>query len=147
MRKQFKALIFFSLSIFISDITNAGEVKILSPSNNDEVGARVTVKGVSKNSGNGHVWVFVHAKQLQNQWWPQAKPVVDVEGNWQALAYIGQQQDVGYDFEIAVALFGKESESKILKYHDIGKKTGQWLPISLPKANSSIDIVTVKKTH
>ena len=133
------------LLFFLGWPAYANSVKILSPEHGEKVGAKVIVKGTSEISDGSHVWLLIHAKFLQDQWWPQPRPVVDDKGNWQALCYIGIRQDIGLDFEIAVATFDKEAEAKISKYHEHGKKTGQWLPISFPKTTSPIDIVTVKK--
>jgi hypothetical protein len=93
---------------------------------------------------------LIHPKLLINQWWPQSRPVVDGKGNWQALAYFGKeerQDDVGLDFEIAAATFDEHAEAEILKYHENGKNTGKWLPISFPKTTSQIAVVTVKKVR
>ena len=146
MKAFINILLIIILALFFSGIAYGNEVNILSPSSGDKVGARVIVKGTSKLNDESHIWILVHAKLLQDQWWPQSRPVVDENGNWQALSYIGQPQDIGLDFEIAVASFDKEAESNILKYHEVGRKTGQWLPISFPKTTSPIRMVTVKKT-
>ncbi len=135
----------FLLIFLCGGFAYGNSVKISSPKNGEKVGARVIVKGTSSIKDSSHIWVLAHAKLLQDQWWPQPKPVVDVKGNWQALCYIGAPRDIGLDFEIAVATFDKEAEAEILKYFDYGNKTGQWLPISFPKTTSSIDIVTVNK--
>jgi hypothetical protein len=120
-------------------------VKIVSPNPGERVGARVVVKGTSKIHDKSKIWVLVHLKLLRNQWWPQPEPTVDENGNWEALAYIGEPQDIGMDFEIAVATFDPHAEAGILRYHDHGNKTGQWLPIKFPKTTSDIDIVVVRK--
>jgi hypothetical protein len=121
------------------------EVKILSPQNGDDVGNKIVVKGTSKVKDGSSVWVLVHLRLLTDQWWPQPKPLVQPNGDWEALAYIGQPDDVGFDFEIAVATFDKEAEKEILAYHEAGMKTEKWLPIKFPETTSNIDIVTVKK--
>ena len=133
------------LLVAFSNLSFANEVQILSPKSGDKVGARVIVEGNASISDNSHVWVLAHVKLLQGQWWPQPRPVVDHEGNWQALVYIGEAQDVGLHFEISVATFNRAQETEILKYHEIGNKTGRWLPISFPKTTSKIDMVTVVK--
>ena len=69
----------------------------------------------------------------------------EAKDDWQALVYLGGPQDVGMEFEIAVATFNKDEEAKILRYHEYGQKTGQFIPMPFPKTTSPIDIVTVKK--
>lgn len=146
MKKFINILLITTLALFLSGVAYGNEVIISSPSNGEKAGARVIVKGTSKLNDESHIWILVHAKLLQDQWWPQSRPVVDENGNWQALSYIGQSQDIGLEFEIAAASFDKDAEAKILKYHDVGKKTGQWLPIPFPRTTSPIKMVTVKKT-
>ncbi len=125
------------------------KVKITSPSNGDDVGRQVIVEGTSDiTDGESHIWILVHPKLFVDQWWPQDKPIVDANGNWQVLIYIGQPQDVGIDFEIAVAAFSRSGESPILTYHDSGRRTGQWSPIPFPKGTTSeVHIITVRKMH
>ena len=126
--------------------THKNVVKITSTKEGDAVGNRVIVKGTSEIHDGSQLWVLCHLKLLGGQWWPQPKPIIDANGDWQALAYIGGPQDVGYDFEIAAATFDEPATAEILKYHDFGSKTGQYLPIKFPKATSEIATVTVKKT-
>jgi hypothetical protein len=121
-------------------------VRILAPRNGEQVGARGVVRGTSNINDKSHVWVLVHFKLLAGQWWPQDKPRVDANGNWEALVYFGGPQDIGFDFEIAVATFDEKAEKEILAYHEYGRKSGQWLPIEFPATTSNVDIVTVRKT-
>lgn len=93
---------------------SGNSVKILSPKNGEKVGGRIVVSGKSNVKDGSHIWVLAHVKLLQDQWWPQPKPTVDEKGNWQAFAYIGKPEDIGLEFEIAVATFNKESEAKIM---------------------------------
>lgn len=55
--------------------------------------------------------------------------------------------DIGLDFEIVAATFDEQAEAEILRYHDHGNKTGQWLPISFPQTTSNKAVVTVKKVR
>ena len=126
---------------------NKNKVTITSPREGDQVGKRIVVKGTSEIHDGSQVWVLAHLKLLANQWWPQPKPIVDENGNWQALAYIGEPQDIGLDFEIVAATFDEQAVAEILRYHDYGNKIGQWLPIRFPRATSNIAVVTVKKVE
>jgi len=83
---------------------------------------------------------------LADQWWPQNPAVLGKDGNWQVFTTYGQHQDVGFEFEIAVATFKGEEEQKILDYRKKGLETGVWNPIQFPKATSNVDMITVKKT-
>jgi hypothetical protein len=133
-----------------SDVTNASQtnrVKILLPMDYQAVGFRTIVKGTAQILDDSEIWVLVHPKFMTDQWWPQPKPIIDGKGNWEAMVYLGVPQDIGYDFEIAVATFSKQEAAKIQEYHSHGMKLGSWLPIAFPKASSNIDKIIVKKTE
>nr|VFJ90669.1 MAG: hypothetical protein BECKH772A_GA0070896_1002310 [Candidatus Kentron sp. H]VFJ91774.1 MAG: hypothetical protein BECKH772B_GA0070898_1002110 [Candidatus Kentron sp. H]VFJ98403.1 MAG: hypothetical protein BECKH772C_GA0070978_1002110 [Candidatus Kentron sp. H] len=150
MKRFYSRMAFFVLMSFIFTMASAesvNTVNIVSPTDGQEVGARVVVKGTSEMADyESNVWVLVHLKLLGDQWWPQNKPVRDIKtGDWETLAYIGGEQDIGLEFEIAAATFGKDAEKEILKYHETGRRTGHYPPMSFPETTSAIDIVTVKK--
>lgn len=123
----------------------AQEVTITAPQNGEEVGMRAVVSGTSKDVQDGNIWVLVHLKLLTGLWWPQNRPVVDDQGNWQALVSFGGPQDIGMDFEIAAAVFDDEAEAEILRYHDRGRRTNDWQPMAFPKSITAPVTVTVKK--
>lgn len=141
-------LVLFGSSQFVDgQEAKRNKVTITSPKEGDRVGGRIVVGGTSEIHDRSHVWVLVHLRLLAGQWWPQTRPVVDENGNWQALAYIGIPDDIGLDFEIAVVTFDEQAEAEILRYHNHGNKTGQWLPISFPRTTSNIAVVTVRKVN
>nr|VFJ53750.1 MAG: hypothetical protein BECKFM1743A_GA0114220_101196 [Candidatus Kentron sp. FM]VFJ54301.1 MAG: hypothetical protein BECKFM1743C_GA0114222_101376 [Candidatus Kentron sp. FM]VFK10215.1 MAG: hypothetical protein BECKFM1743B_GA0114221_101337 [Candidatus Kentron sp. FM] len=150
MKRSYSKAALFLIMPFVFTMASAelvNTVSIESPTDGQEVGARVVVKGTSNIvDDESNVWVLVHPKLFAGQWWPQNKPVRDIKtGNWEALAYIGQKADIGLEFEIAVATFKGEAEKKILEYHDTGRRTGSFLPIPFPETTSPIKIITVKK--
>jgi len=120
-------------------------VNITAPSEGQRIGDRIIVQGKSDIKTQGKIWVLAHLKLLGGKWWPQDKTVVDKDGNWQALAWIGQPQDIGMEFEIAVATFDENASKEIERYHLEGQRTGNYLPIGFPKTNSNICIITVTK--
>lgn len=143
----FLLLVFGSSQLVWGQEVVRNNVTITSPKEGNNVGNRIVVKGTYEIHDGSQIWVLAHLKLLANQWWPQPKPIVDGNGNWQALAYIGAPQDIGFDFEIVAATFDDEAQAEILRYHDHGNKTGQWLPISFPRATSNKAVVTVKKVR
>jgi len=122
-------------------------VTITQPQNGENVGQSYIIKGESDVRDGSQIYVLVHVRQLTEQWWPQTRPIVQPDGSWEAMAYIGQQQDIGRDFEIAVATFTGEELQKIEKYRYIGQSTNQWLPIQFPETTSNVCVITVKKTE
>ena len=141
----FLLLVFGSSQLVWGQEVVRNNVTITSPKEGDSVGNRIVVKGTSEIHDGSQIWVLVHIRLLAGQWWPQPKPIVDENGNWQALAYIGAPQDTGFDFEIVAATFDEQAVAEILRYHDHGNKTAQWLPIRFPRTTSNKAVVTVKK--
>ncbi|MDP3014568.1 MAG: hypothetical protein Q8M92_10015, partial [Candidatus Subteraquimicrobiales bacterium] len=131
--KIFLLLLFGYSQVAYGQEARRNRVAITDPREGDAVGGRIVVRGTSEIHDRSHVWVLVHLRLLSGQWWPQTRPVVDENGNWQALAYIGVPEDIGFDFEIVAATFDAQAEAEILRYHDHGNRTGQWLPISFPR--------------
>jgi len=122
-------------------------VTITKPKNGDKVGGSVTVKGTFTRKDRSRVWVLLHPKVgFLGQWWPQNKTTIHPDGTWEALAYVGGRQDVGMEFEIAVAAFGVEENRWIEEYHKKAAKDGSSRPIDFPKTTSNICIATVRKT-
>lgn len=141
----------FFLMIFLAFMQTASaqernRVKILSPSPGDGVGSRGQVTVSANINDDSHVWVLVHMALLPDQWWPQHQATLDAEGNWRSLVFYGQKEDLGLDFEIAVATFRGEEEQKILNYHKRGRVNNDYLPIKFPMPTSNVDIVTVRKS-
>lgn len=122
------------------------KVKIISHSKADNVGSREQVTVYANINDDSHVWVLVHLALLPDLWWPQHKATFDPDGNWRSLVFFGKKDDVGYDFEIAVATFSGEEEQKILDYHKRGIEYNDYKPIKFPVPTSNVDIVTVRKT-
>nr|VFJ44018.1 MAG: hypothetical protein BECKDK2373C_GA0170839_100733 [Candidatus Kentron sp. DK] len=147
MKNPLSKMTFFFMMAFIFGTAHGQDmVDITSPNNGDEVGATVIVKGTSDIGNQGNVWVLLHVKALSGQWWPQNKPYRDpATGNWEALVYFGGPQDIDSDFEIAVATFTGEAEKEILKYHEHGRKTKHYPPMSFPETTSDIKKIIVTK--
>jgi hypothetical protein len=122
-------------------------VTITKPKNGDNIGHKLIVKGTLSRNDLSHVWVLLHPKLwFQGQWWPQNKPTIHADGTWEALAFVGVPQDIGMEFEIAVAVFGVEENRWIEEYHKKAAKDGSWRPIDFPETTSNICILTVRKT-
>jgi hypothetical protein len=122
-------------------------VTITEPKDGANVGQSYIIKGKSDVRDGSQIFVLIHVKQLTEQWWPQNKPIVQADGSWEAFGTFGGQQDIGRNFEIAVATFTGEDLKKIEKYRYIGQSTNQWLPIQFPETTSNVCVITVKKTE
>ncbi|MBF0537142.1 MAG: hypothetical protein HQL03_02700 [Nitrospirae bacterium] len=145
------SMVVLLLFVFETQTVRSGELRlnkvaITSLKDGDTIGCTLTVKGTINRAtaNNDGVWVFVHRKVLKNQWWPEPQ-ANDVGNNWEALATVGIKEDIGADFEIAVATFDKNSEKIISDYFKEANKTGRFPPMEFPSTTSNVDIVTVKK--
>ena len=120
------------------------ELVIESPSEGDEVGASVTVRGRSRTFEDKHLWLFVHRKGLA-VWWPQLGEVaVEGDGSWKQSAFLGQPQDVGFDFEVLALWVDPQVHSEMESYLIQGERSGRYPGIRLPEGSPKAK-VTVKK--
>lgn len=129
----------------ISPNTKPNKVIITSPNSGAKIGYKVHLKGESVINDNSSLWVLLHMKGWSDQWWPQSRPYVQVNGEWETTVYAGGENDIGKIFQIAVATFDGDEEKKILEYMSEGKKTGKWLPIEFPTATSNVYSIDVIK--
>jgi hypothetical protein len=139
-------LLCFGFSYYVYS-QNQSTVRITSHHNGDIVGNRVKVRGTSTVNDEQHnVWVLVRFRLYSEKWYPQPRPIIDDQDNWEGLAYIGKENgDIGETFEISVATFDKDAEKTILEFHKNGHTNGIWDPIEFPPTTSNIDTITVTK--
>jgi hypothetical protein len=123
-------------------------IKLAEPHGGQQVGQSVTVKGTATIPAGGHLWVFARRENFEDQdvWWPQAEGRVDPKsGEWKVSATLGEPRDIGWSFDIAVAVF-KEDDNLELKDHvREAMKTGSWLPIEMPASICPPRFLKVKK--
>jgi hypothetical protein len=123
-------------------------IKLAEPRNGQQVGRSVTVKGTATIPAGDHLWVFARRENFQDQdvWWPQAEGRIDPgTGEWKVSTSIGEPHDIGWTFDIAVAVF-KEDENLALKNQvREAMKTGNWLPIEMPASVCPPQFLKVKK--
>jgi len=123
-------------------------IKLAEPHDGQQVGRSVTVKGTATLPAGGHLWVFARRENFQDQdvWWPQAEGRVDpTTGEWKVSTSIGEPRDIGWSFDIAVAVF-KEAENLELKNQvREAMKSGNWLPIEMPASICPPQFLKVKK--
>lgn len=123
-------------------------IKITEPREGQQVGRGITVKGTATIPAGHHLWVLARRENFADQdvWWPQAEGRIDPKtGEWKASASLGESRDIGWGFDLAVAVF-KEDENLELKNHvREAMKTGNWLPIEMPESACPPEFRKVKK--
>jgi hypothetical protein len=101
-----------SLSAFNSASSQPAKEKIkitiLTPSDNSNVGLECLVRGKVSNYTGGNVYVLVHPLKTK-LWWVQRLPsVINDDGSWQTLCYLGTEtKGVSEYFEIIAILTNK----------------------------------------
>lgn len=119
---------------------------ILSPREGEQVGATSKIEGRAEQQPGKHLWVFSHREGLA-VWWPQGGEVtVKSDGTWKHAVFLGQPQDIGLDFEIAVLWLDDQVDKQTKEYLSKGDATGHYPGIPLPTGEPRT-IVTVAKTR
>lgn len=125
-------------------------IQVDEPRSGQEVGKGVTVEGTATLPPDYHLWVFARRASYRDfqVWWPQGEGLLDPEtGKWKVSAAIGKPQDIGSDFDIAVAIFGREHHLQVRKHY---KKvlTSESPPArEMPTPACSPVVLVVKKTR
>lgn len=111
-----------------------------------EVGKVVVVEGTASLPPGYYLWVFARRADFEPMWWPQGPGVIDsTTGKWWAQATLGKPEDVGWLFDISVAVVGESEHMKLLAYRSKSMKTGVWRPMDMPEAAAAPKHLRVKK--
>ncbi|RMH17290.1 MAG: hypothetical protein D6696_16105 [Acidobacteria bacterium] len=120
---------------------------ITSPAEGAEVGAYARVTGRSQPIPGKHLWLFAHRKDLA-VWWPQSGEILlEEDGTWQQSAFLGQPQDVGFDFELVVRWVSDDVHRRMVDYLSRGEATGHFPGIRLPDGEPSATVTVRKTSH
>ncbi len=123
------------------------KIVITFPSDGEECGAITKVEGKSEQIPNKFLWVFAHRADLTNKWWPQTGVItVKEDGKWLIGVALGQQQDIGFDFEIQAIWVDESVHNQMEAYLASGEKNNSYPPIRLPEGGPSAQ-VTIKKVR
>jgi hypothetical protein len=141
----------FALPVSGQRTIKSCQVEVTSPKPGDIVGQRLVVEGKAKISSDDYLWVLVHLKVLPNEWWPQGGGPASIDPKtreWMILATFGNPQDVGLDFEIAVAIVDANTNRRLNEWYRESNAKNDYPPIEFP---STVDAcpplrLTVKKT-
>lgn len=122
------------------------DVTIEEPRDGLEVGLSVIVKGTATIPSGYHVWVLARRVDFEGFWWPQAEGRINpTTQKWRAAVTVGQRQDVGWDFDIAVIVVDEEKHIRLGDYRRNAMRTGDWRPIEAPPTATAPIILTVTK--
>jgi hypothetical protein len=111
-------------------------VEITSPAAGRRVAEAGIVEGAVVLSGDAHLWVLVHRKDVAG-WWPQGDGAVPVsQSPWSAPVKYGGIEDAGYDFEIAAVVVRRPVHERWLEWVQSVRETGSYPPVQLPGAGA-----------
>jgi hypothetical protein len=122
-------------------------VQITDPSRDGvEIHKTRLVKGIASIPSGSHLWVFARRADFEGVWWPQGEGKVNPSNNeWQVSVTFGTAEDIGWDFDIAVAVVSENSHSILKDYRIKAMKTGEWRPIEMPQVLTAPVLRKVKK--
>jgi hypothetical protein len=128
----------------------AGEcaVTIRSPAEGDRVGGEVMAEGTAEVPAGAHVWVLVGINGM-DAWFPQGNGAARIDGSeWQILAFVGQDRDIGRKFEIAAIVVDDAGHQRLESWFKESNDSGHYSPIKMPStfAGCLPETVTVEKT-
>jgi hypothetical protein len=124
------------------------EIEILEPQPGQQVGSRITVYATATLPAGHHVWVFARRIDFEPHWWPQGEMSLKPEsGKWRGFASIGVSLDVGWDFNVAVAVFASQEHLQLREYLKKAIDNKDWSPIEMPAAACPPAVVTITKAH
>jgi len=110
------------------------ELAITTPSPGDKVDSQGKVQGRAKIPARSYLWVLAHVKYLREDWWPQGRraAAIDENGTWEIMAFYGGPQDIGEDFEIALAVVNEPVNTQLRQRAQRGEQTTKYPPIEFP---------------
>ena len=122
--------------------------QVTGPYPEQEVAAAVSVEGIALLEPGHHLWVFARRADFGPLWWPQGEGVPDPSsGSWKVLATIGVPQDVGRDFDLAVAVFAGEEHARLRDWLAKGAASGNFPPLEMPATVCSPELRTLRKAR
>lgn len=146
----FLILVLLFVSILGAAPNDAGGcvIRIDEPSDGQEAGRYVSVRGAVKLPLNHHLWVFSRpeSRRAGDLWWPQYEGKPGSDGTWRVRARLGTSENIGDEFDLAVAVF-KEREHLFLRSNlEQGWKTDVFEAIQMPEAACPPVFRIVKKS-
>jgi hypothetical protein len=93
------------------------EIRIREPISGGEVELKTTIKGISQNLPAGSViWIVIYLP-LTNRYYPTNEAaVVQVNGEWSALAQFGQEGETGLKADVIVVLANQDVQDAFIAY-------------------------------
>lgn len=124
------------------------EIDVARPLSGQEVGREIVVEGTAMLPPDHHLWVFARRDSYRSDevWWLQPEGVVDPQtGKWKTLASIGNENDVGFEFDVAVAVFAPKEQLLLKEHRRKALASGSSLSLEMPAAACAPIVRMVRK--
>ncbi len=100
-----------------------------------EVGKGILVSGTAELPAGYHLWVFARRVNFEGRWWPQNEGRINPRtGAWRVYANLGEEQDIGWEFDLAIAAFDEDGHIRLRNYLQQAMERDVWRPIRMPAA-------------
>ncbi|MGZ4846281.1 MAG: hypothetical protein ACXV3D_00445 [Halobacteriota archaeon] len=122
--------------------------KLISPSNNAQVGYAESVAGTAAPKEGQTVWVIVFNYKVA-RFYPQNGPVSPTsDGNWTSVAYFGTPTEgKGEKFDVVAVLADQNANSTLANYQTQSQQTNSYPGLTqLPSGIITQQKVTVTRT-
>ena len=116
------------------------DIKITVPEKDGvQVGKSKEIKGTASIPDGEFLWVLVHRVDgFIYVWWPQGEAEINPETKeWELTVNFGQEQDIGFEFEIAVITVDSREHSVLENYLVNAMTSGDWRPIKMPPTQTA----------
>src|SRR5574341_433263 len=116
-------------------------IKITSPEDGNKAPISNVVSGtISDGLPQGqYMWVVINPQKAPGLWWPQGGRITLSKGRWDVQAWLGIEQDIGTEFDIAVILVNEKDNQYYNNYLETGQRTGSFPGIPLPPSAKIMD--------
>ncbi len=113
----------------------------------DTRGDSAFLEGRAEAPAGVQIWALAHRKDVEG-WWPQGEGAVTIEnGRWKTTVKLGEPEDAGRDFEIALAPVDADAHNLLLCWVEESRAAREWPPIRLPRPAAGLrhTILTVRR--
>lgn len=138
--------------VSMAEETKEFAVNVTSPAREGiEVKKTMLVKGTAELPPGYHLWVFVRREDFgaDKVWWPQNEGRINPRtGEWKVPVYFGGEQDIDWDFDIAVAVFDMDAHHELREWLKDANEIKSWEPRLMPRTAAPPQFFKVhKKDH
>jgi hypothetical protein len=140
---SFASLFLYAFNVLAQET----KVQILDPARaGTEVRRTYIIRGIASIPSGTHLWVLSRREDFEGVWWPQGEGRADpTSGEWKVSVTFGVQDDIGWNFDIAVIVVPEQNHIILRDYRTNAMKTNDWRPIELPQVVAPPVLLKVKK--